>query len=386
MNSRKTISSSTQRSRLCWGSCLLLVIPALLTGCAVQVRPLEVSRLQQRSDYGRGGLQERLAEMFRAPSSIRQTKEVAQSNRSRRGARQQPNRKQVNPAEATQAATPRVPRVPDQDHDIAQVSYQTPVERTYASPSHRNVPPPHPGYPPHGPHAGPADGFFPHPNSSQQPRDRRGPRPTPDPMLAAPATAYDQPVNVTGSANELPPPSDLATMESIDENHHALPPADDATLNSGRTRHQDHVGYPLTDSPSSTLGNEASLAHLTDGIRVSGSHLSTRPLTATERALELKSENDELYRELSALKARVGNLTRDIKRRDSALKESNRLTQEAHRANAILRDSIAVYKVRLSDAEKENRSIRQNADRTLEEIENTLDAVLVNTLSQKRRP
>ena len=264
------------------------------------------------------------------------------------------------------------------EYDVVQTAYQQPAPRTYSSPSHENWGPPRPpqGYP-------------------QQPYPAQ--RPYPSAPFAPPQQAWSGPP--LDQYEELPPPLESPLpareqpaapdwpVETFDAPQVALPqntslaPVMDGLTASADGRAASHV-QPIDGFDPSRPGG--SLTHLSDGIRVSGSQLRDRPPTATERALQLKTENDVLRQKLSSLESRVGDLAGDIKRRDEALAAADRLTQEAHRANAMLRDSIATHKVRLREAENETLSTRQSSDQTLAEIEATLDAVLLNKLTRQK--
>ncbi len=272
-----------------------------------------------------------------------------------------------------------------------QAAYQQPMERTYSSPSHRNVLPAQRPLPLHGFPVPAPLGHQQMPYPGEQPFGYGDLTEAMEPMLAPPMPAAAVPSTRRQHTHELPPPPttvSMDAMEPIDMNH----PTASYPPNEFVNGREDPVASSNPASGANPIDQfdasrpEQNLNHLNDGIRVSGSHLQKRPLTATERALQLKAENDVLRQELAALKARVGGLSSDIERRDKALRQAERLTQDANRANALLRDSIATFKVRLQDAKNENQSIKQSADNTLEEIEATLDAVLVNTLSRNRKP
>lgn len=388
MNRRNAKLILTSRSHVSRWCCWLFVSTILLAGCALHPQPFELTGLSQRHDAVQRGRLNAVPQRYQPQSRARsnQSQNVVRSNQNRTVTGQTLAPEQADSRESTRPSDQQASTRLVEDHNVAQTSYQQPMERTYSSPSHNNVDRQYPGFQPHGFPTRPPNGFPQNPHPSQHPFGYHDPAPLRDPMLAPPLPTHDDRSMVNQHAHELPPPQVPAAMESMDPDMRYSAPVDSQARSREATPSQNMTENYATIRQPNALGSSPVLNHLTDGIRVSGSHLQERPSTATERALRLKSENESLRQELVALKARVGGLSGDVERRDKALQQAERLTQDANRANALLRDSVATFKVRLQDANKENQSIRQSADSTLEEIEATLDAVLVNTLSRNRKP
>ena len=276
------------------------------------------------------------------------------------------------------ASSPTVAQAGSEKYEVVQTAYQQPEPRTYSSPPHENWGPPYPGpgYP-----QNPFPQQLPYPNAHAAPPQQEWSGPPLDhyeelpPPLEATSPARVSPAAPNQSA------TDVEATHAAMQHHTPQVQVMNGLTVSTNEQAASHV-QPIDGFDPSFPGG--TLMHLSDGIRVSGSQLRDRPPTATERALQLKTENDALRQKLSSLESRVDVLSGDIKRRDEALVAADRLTQEAHRANAMLRDSIATHKVRLKAAENETLSARRSSDAALAEIESTLDAVLLNKLTRQK--
>lgn len=276
------------------------------------------------------------------------------------------------------AAPAATTRTPIQPYDAVQATYQQPLGRTYATPTSLQ----HHGHPGFGVPPGSAPQYDPY----QQRTYEELPAPLPDAFSVMQRPPIDPQMHGIAPAPQLEAPPDhqaiphsapVAQATILPDSLNAIPMADPAYQPT-------EFVQPIDQYTSEHAGG--TLTHLADGINVGGSELRRRSATATERALQLKNENEALRQKLEALGVRVSTLQKDIESRDEQLRVARRQTDETNRTNASLRDSIATFKVKLRESENEKIAIQRHADSALKEIESTLDAVLLNTLSDARKP
>ena len=106
--------------------------------------------------------------------------------------------------------------------------------------------------------------------------------------------------------------------------------------------------------------------------------------TATERAIGLLAEIDQLRLKNKEYDEKFKQLDLMIESQKAELKKSQELLSKANRQNATFRETVASLKVKSQDLESDKITIQETADKSLREIESTLDKVLVDSLTKAR--
>ena len=161
------------------------------------------------------------------------------------------------------------------------------------------------------------------------------------------------------------------TMTYIDEYSHPLTPADSHAL-----------PHPSSQSPPSQ--SYASPNTHTPGLNIQGTVLRQQAPTATERAIGLLAEIDQLRLKNKEYDEKFKQLDLMIESQKAELKKSQELLSKANRQNATFRETVASLKVKIQDLESDKITIQETADKSLREIESTLDKVLVDSLTKAR--
>lgn len=130
-------------------------------------------------------------------------------------------------------------------------------------------------------------------------------------------------------------------------------------------------GYPVAANGS-----------VASGVNVNGAVLRHPQQTATELAIGLQDENDFLRERNEILLQEIAQLKLSVASAKKLAVQNAELLTASDRLNNALRDSVSQLKVRVQDLDRENHEIQRNADKALRDIEQTLDRVLVNSISQ----
>jgi hypothetical protein len=118
---------------------------------------------------------------------------------------------------------------------------------------------------------------------------------------------------------------------------------------------------------------------------ISGTHLGAAQITATEHALRLKEENEQLksareslVSENQRLKQQVATSRDLLNRMSTAITGAEQALQEAEIANQELTRQVAA-------AQRKQQQDRLNADRTLQSIRDELDDVLMREITSTQK-
>lgn len=133
--------------------------------------------------------------------------------------------------------------------------------------------------------------------------------------------------------------------------------------------HGSHASYP----------NE--LGHLASGVNMAGTQLRQHGVTATERALQLLDSNGGLEEEIKTLEMEQQQTKAELKRQIGLLNDSKAELVKSIRMNETLREMVVELRIKNEDLEIEKTAIAEKADKSLSEIEQTLDTLLMNGLS-----
>ncbi len=142
-----------------------------------------------------------------------------------------------------------------------------------------------------------------------------------------------------------------------------------------------YAAYPTDSWDAATMTGRGYLAA---GSAMHGSQLRSTPLTATEIALQLKQENETLRERMRFAEAaqnraesRLSAVEAELAKLQSELAEAKQSMARLSLANRKLDQQLAAER-----AEKER--LRQHSDAALRNIEETLDTVLLNTISPRK--
>lgn len=141
------------------------------------------------------------------------------------------------------------------------------------------------------------------------------------------------------------------------------------------------AAYPTETWDAATMTGRGYLAA---GSAMHGSQLRSTPLTATEIALQLKQENETLRERMRFSEAAQRRAENRLSSVESELANLQRELAEAKQS--IARLSVANRKLdqQLAAERAEKERLRQHSDAALRNIEETLDTVLLNTISPRK--
>ncbi|MFK7765626.1 MAG: hypothetical protein AB8B55_00185 [Mariniblastus sp.] len=124
--------------------------------------------------------------------------------------------------------------------------------------------------------------------------------------------------------------------------------------------------------------------HSPQSSAIQGDFLRKQAQTATERAIELVAELKRMRELNEDYQLQIKGLNQTITSKNNEIKKSNELLSAANRQNARFREMVANLRVKVEDLEQEKVAIIKSSDKSLREIESTLDNVLMHSLSKSR--
>ena len=122
----------------------------------------------------------------------------------------------------------------------------------------------------------------------------------------------------------------------------------------------------------------------TSGMNIQGTVLRNQAQTATERAIELMAELEVMRQKHQASIAQIKASKLTIATQKGEIKDSKDRLYQANRQNAKFREMVASLRVKVEDLESEKVAMQESSDKSLREIESTLDSVLMDSLSKAR--
>lgn len=138
----------------------------------------------------------------------------------------------------------------------------------------------------------------------------------------------------------------------------------------------------VANGPVATQRPISAMPRPMNGIGLNGSGFGRRGQTATEWALQLKYDNGILQDDNDQLRQRISELGKDVATQTGALAQSEKVLAKSVQANGDLRKMIAELRVTIQDLEKEKIEIESHADRALKEIEDTLNTLIMDKISE----
>ncbi len=180
------------------------------------------------------------------------------------------------------------------------------------------------------------------------------------------------------------PRANLSVAESTREMH-----GGSVNQSASTMTYIDEYSQPMTAADSHALSHPSSQSYAspnthTPGLNIQGTVLRQQAPTATERAIGLLAEIDQLRLKNKEFDEKFKQLDAMIESQKAELKKSQELLSKANRQNATFRETVASLNVKIQDLEHDKITIQENADKSLREIESTLDKVLVDSLTKAR--
>jgi len=284
---------------------------------------------------------------------------------------------------------------------VQQTGYQQPSPRTYTNPVSG-------GSAVTGP-----DGFSPYPPYLYPPNNR-GPGhefPPHGNMMPPPGVQYPgSPINsMQPGAGYFPPPwgggmngGAGSVIETLPLPMEEMYPAGIYESESAPTANQPPFNQPfqprlpnqpLGQYPPGAMGNgqqegfpqagdEGGRGYLQTGAIYQGRYLHSNPQTATERALVLQSENQQLRNEAQRLKMELENRTAEVLNVRNLVREQERELVDLKNQITQLKTELIRKQHDLTLAIEEKDAIQRRTDEMLKSIENNLDGLLMNSMSR----
>ncbi len=151
--------------------------------------------------------------------------------------------------------------------------------------------------------------------------------------------------------------------------------------------YSNHVGSPQSrpdqryHEPAHTWqGGQGYLQH---GSMFQGSHLRGYPQTATEKALELQQENDQLKDAIERMESQLQTRVREIEETQVVLLQKDEELKAMMARTTELQNQVAQLTQERNAAVDERHTVERRCNEQLKGIESMLDGVLMNQLSNR---
>lgn len=139
---------------------------------------------------------------------------------------------------------------------------------------------------------------------------------------------------------------------------------------------------PIVNSNGAGAGS----GHYNDGANLYGLELRSRTVTATERAIFLNEQNAMLRSDIELLRTQIRQLMQRIEDQDQELQRASNIAHRKDMEMAAFRRTIAQLNVKIAGLEDDKQAIKLDADKTLRQIESTLDDLLMDSVSNSKNP
>ncbi len=155
---------------------------------------------------------------------------------------------------------------------------------------------------------------------------------------------------------------------------------------SQQARSNQYGGFSMPNRPYQNFDpTESHRTHngfLEFGPTLSGGTLNPFPRTATDHALELKAQNDRLREAGVRKNQELADKNKSLERAQALINERDQQLADSRIRGNELEKQISRLSTQLKVAELEKANLKQRSDATLKSIESTLDAVLLQSISQ----